>query len=237
MNRSALVWALAVVALTASPLDDWLDARQPRLLLVQIPAWLALGWLAGRRFRGRPQALDPHGLTGLACFVAALGFWMIPRSMDLINTSESADQWMHATLLAGGLALSAGIDRMPFVARIAAAIYGTSMIFALGMTYSHYTELLCGSFDLTQQHETGRRLLVLTPVALVFTVVVAARALGRESRGGGEQMEPERRHGLVNHIAAPGRAARQSSTSAPKSATPSASPTKTKSAISARKPL
>lgn len=187
MNRRALVWVLAVALLAASPLDDWLDRAEPRLLLLEIPGWLALGYVAGRRFRGKSWVVtvNPLGLTGLAFFVGSLGFWMIPRSVDRIGTSELADQLMHANLLAAGLALSASRSLMPFVVRSAGAIYATSMIFALGMVYAHYSALLCGTFDLAQQRETGHWLLLAFPVVVALTVISGARALARESPRGG----------------------------------------------------
>lgn len=182
MNRRALVWLFAVAVLALSPLDDWLDREMPRLILLEMPAWIALGWLAGRRIGQRRHALDPHGLSGLAFFVGALGFWMIPRSVDVIAVSEIADQSMHVSLLTAGAALAASLPSMPFVVRGAVVIYGASMTFALAMVYTSYSALLCGTFNLAQQRATGGWLLMACPAILVLVIASGARALGRESR-------------------------------------------------------
>ena len=119
MSRRSAAWILAVIILAVTPVDDWLDRSMPRLVLVQIPAWILLGWLAGRALRGRQYAWNPHGLSGLAFFVGALGFWMIPRSIDTIGSSGLADQFMHASLLVAGAGLGLSASSLPFVARAA----------------------------------------------------------------------------------------------------------------------
>ncbi len=192
MRHRAIAWIVAVIVLALPPVDGWLDRVQPRLMLIEMPAWFALGWLAGRRVERRERSWNPLGLTGLAFFIGALGFWMIPRSVDLVNESEAADQLMHASLLAAGLSLSASLPVMPFVVRTASAIYGTSMIFALGMVYSNFTALLCGSFDLEQQRQTGRLLLFAYPAVAIAVVVLGARNLARERSGGAEAAQGPR---------------------------------------------
>lgn len=182
MRLRSAAWVLAVVALAAPPVDGWLDHRMPRLLLLQMPAWFALGWLAGRRFRTRtrPPAWDPHGLTGLVFALGTIGFWMIPRSVDLIGASELADQLMHLSLLAAGAALAMSAPRLSFVLRAALGIYGASMTFALGMLYSHYAALLCGAFDIGQQKTTGHYLIMACPVVVLLVLGLGARSLARE---------------------------------------------------------
>lgn len=179
MSRRALGWSLAVVALATPPLDGWLDRSMPRLLLLEMPAWFALGWLASGRVRRAGRAHDPHGLAGLVFALGAIGFWMIPRSVDLVGISALGNQLMHASLLAAGLALGASFRSLPFVVRGALGIYGASMTFALGMIYSSYTALLCGTFDLAQQKTTGKLLLALCPVVVLLVVGAGARTLAR----------------------------------------------------------
>lgn len=186
MSRRSVFWALTALVLAAPPLDDWLDSAMPRLLLVEMPAWVALGWLAGRRPKAMPRAWNPHGLTGLAFFLGALGFWMIPRSVDAIGASELVDQLMHASLLAGGAALASSAPAMPFVLRAGLGIYGASMTFSLGVFYTSYRALLCGTFDLAQQRSTGHWLLVVCPFVVLFVLGSGARALDHEGGAVGE---------------------------------------------------
>jgi hypothetical protein len=193
MSRRTLIWILTVLVLEAPPVDDWLDSLMPRLLLVEMPAWIALGWLVGAR---RPavgtRAWNARGLTGLAFFLGALGFWMIPRSVDAIGASEVVDQLMHASLLAGGAALASSMPAIPFVLRGALGIYGASMTFALGVFYTSYRALLCGTFDLAQQRTTGHWLLVVCPFVVLLVVGSGARTLYREGHPRAARLGPSR---------------------------------------------
>ncbi|MCO5068072.1 MAG: hypothetical protein M9910_05200 [Kiritimatiellae bacterium] len=171
---------LALAALLAfSPLDTWLDATMPRIVLLQMPAWILLGWLVGRKRGNILVHLDPRGLGALAFAILTVIFWMIPRSIDTIGYSTRADQLLHASLFIAGFALADGFPRLPFVAKAALCIMGTSHVFALGVFYTKYTALLCGSFSLLQQQELGHWLLRLTPFVLVWALVGAFRALAR----------------------------------------------------------
>ncbi|HWV39955.1 MAG TPA: hypothetical protein VN033_15905 [Vulgatibacter sp.] len=193
MRVRPLAWLLAIALLAAPPLDAWLDGSMPRLLLVETPAWIALGWMAVRG-RGRRGAIDealgrwdPGGAAGLVFFLGVLAFWMLPRSVDLVGASRFANQAMHASLLAAGAALGASLPRLSFIVRGALGIYAVSMTFSMGILYTTYDALLCGTFDLFQQRATGRLLLLLSPVVLVLVVGAGMRSLSRlpaRARGG-----------------------------------------------------
>lgn len=175
--RRALWFVAAALVLSVSPADAWLDATMPRLVLLAFPVWVALGVLAvagsGRVWtRG-----NDHGLTGLVLALGALGFWMIPRSVDAIRASEVADLLMHASMLAAGAALAVSWRRMPFVVRGVLGIYAAAMTLALGLVYSSYSALLCGTFDLAQQRLTGMWLLRVSPLVVLLVVVAGAAAL------------------------------------------------------------
>ena len=201
--RRALWIAAAALALSNSRADEWLDATMPRLVLLALPAWAALGILAvGRSGRTWTRG-NRYGLTGLACALGALAFWMIPRSVDAIRTSEVADQLMHASMLGAGAALAASWRIMPFVVRGVLGIYAAAMTIALGFIYSSYSALLCGTFDLAQQRQTGTWLLRLSPLVVLLVVAAGMAALrtaarDRERRRVGSS-PPEPDPGALNH--------------------------------------
>ncbi len=185
MNRPRIMaialWIALAAVLAIGPLDRWLDTTMPRIVLLQMPAWFTLGWLAGRKRGTLLATIDPRGLGSLALAALTVIFWMIPRSIDAIGISPLADTLLHISLLIVGFALADGFPRLPFVAKAALCIMGTSHVFALGIFYSKYTALLCGSFSLIQQQELGRWLLRLTPFVLVWALIGAFRALSRSS--------------------------------------------------------
>jgi len=168
-------WIILAIAVAVSPVDTWLDARMPRLVLLAMPVWLTLGVLAaaGRRWR----RFNPRGLAGVAWAIGAIAFWMIPRSVDAVRTSEFADQLMHGSMLTAGMALALSWRIAPFVVRGAIAIYGVAMMIALGAIYTSYSALLCGMFDLAQQKQTGEWLLRVSPAAILVIIIAGMRSL------------------------------------------------------------
>jgi hypothetical protein len=56
------------------------------------------------------------------------------------------------------------------------------MTIALGFIYLGYTALLCGTFNLAQQRQTGVWLLRLAPVVVLIVVGAGARALHLAAR-------------------------------------------------------
>ncbi len=181
---SGVLWLGVLGSLASPPLDSYLTQTQPRFLALHIPAWLVLGYLAGHRFRrASTVAWNPLGLTGLVFFLGSLAFWMIPRSVDAAALSPWVDQVLHANLLAAGFAFAWSVPAMPFVLRAAVGIYSASMIFSLGVLYTHYPALLCGTFTLGEQEQTGHLLLLLTAPIVIALLVSGYRALAREHTG------------------------------------------------------
>jgi cytochrome c oxidase assembly factor CtaG len=199
MSWRRLAWVVLVILLASPLVDPLLIRTQPRFLLVHLPAWVFLGYLAGRHLRSGPGghdravALNPRGLTGLVFFVGTLAFWMIPRSVDAAALSQGMDQLLHVSLLAAGFALAWSMPAMPFVLRAALGIYGIAMLFSLGALYTHSTALLCGTFTLAEQRQTGQLLYWLCPAAIVAFLVRGVRSLSREQRSSLESLdEPSR---------------------------------------------
>jgi hypothetical protein len=179
-----LLW-VGLAGLLASPLvDSYMIGTQPRFVVLHIPAWLVLGYLAGLRLRTTTaMPWNPLGLTGLAFCLGSLSFWMIPRSVDSAVLSPWVDQLLHANLLAAGLGLAWSVPVMPFVLRAAVGIYGASMIFSLGALYTRYSALLCGTFTLAQQRQTGRWLYLLSAPIVIALLASGLRTLARQRPG------------------------------------------------------
>jgi cytochrome c oxidase assembly factor CtaG len=180
--RRTLWIAAAALALSDPAANRWLDATMPRLVLLAGPAWTTLGILAVGRSGWTWKRGNEHGLTGLTFALGALAFWMIPRSVDAVRTSAVADQLMHASMLAAGAALAASWRIMPFVVRGVLGIYAAAMTIALGVIYSSYSALLCGTFDFAQQRLAGNWLLRLSPLVVLLVVITGVSSLHAAAR-------------------------------------------------------
>jgi len=85
-------------------------------------------------------------------------------------------------MLGAGAALAASWRIMPFVVRGVLGIYAAAMTIALGFIYSSYSALLCGTFDLAQQRQTGTWLLRLSPLVVLLVVAAGVAALRTAAR-------------------------------------------------------
>lgn len=177
MRRAAAIAAACLLALP--PADGYLAATMERRLLIQIPAMLVLGALAGwRPGRGAaPRAWRAGDLAALALAVGALLFWMIPRSLDLAARSRPADAALLVSVFAAGFALARSLPHLSFVIPVTLGLQATAMLMALGIVYLHFPGLICTAYTLAQQRVAGAWLVRAAPVAWVLLWGWALRRL------------------------------------------------------------
>lgn len=174
MRRAAAIAAACLLALP--PADAYLAATMERRLLIQLPAVLVLGALAG----WRPAAQRPWrsgDLAALAFAVGAMLFWMIPRSLDLAARSRPADAALLLSVFAAGFALTRSLPHLSFAIPVALGLQASAMLMALGIVYLHFPGLICTAYTLAQQRVAGVGLVRAAPVAWVLLWGWALRRL------------------------------------------------------------
>lgn len=134
-----------------------------RHLLLQIPALLALGAVLGFE-AGRHSGPGPHRLSGLAFGLGAIGFWLIPRSLDAAVARQGVDLLLHLSMCAAGAALASSVPALPFALQMMLGVNGIAMLGAMGAVYSNTPWLVCASYDLAQQRRLGAALLGVAPI-------------------------------------------------------------------------
>ncbi|MES0488366.1 MAG: hypothetical protein ABUK01_00135 [Leptospirales bacterium] len=172
--------------------DRYLDSEMSLHMIAQMWGLALLGVLTGKvdlsflttftftetfvetlaRFK-----LNRYGVSALVFFIGTITFWMIPRSLDLAVINNSADYIMHINLFCAGLFLGKNLKKMPFVLKTAAGIYGLSMLISVGLTYTMYNSLLCATYDLEMQKETGELVLKIFWFAFVLFIILTAKNL------------------------------------------------------------
>ena len=171
------LWSAALTGIVYPDIDIYLDSVMYRHLLIQIPFLILLGYMGGKRFfkgsapTGIERELNARGFSGLIFFTGVLIFWMLPLSIDSTVSSDLRDNLMHMCMLFAGILLASSERTAPPVLKSAYEIYFTAMIIAMGNIYAVYSELICASYTLEQQHQTGYFLLYLSPV-LFFAVFI-----------------------------------------------------------------
>ncbi len=160
------------------PLNDWFSLTMVRHQILQLPAMALLGIVAGLVYsNARPK----NRSTQIAILIAAMAillFWMLPRSIDLTIVYPWINRVMHLMVFAAGLSIAWGLVGCFFEVQIAFPLMLASMFIATGMALRGFTILLCSSFMLEEQQETGLYLIFLGLGIFVITITFLLRRLG-----------------------------------------------------------
>ncbi len=155
--------------------DAVFSATMPRKALAESLLLLLCGCAVSRLCRWRSWAV--HAPAAVVAATLLLLFWMIPRSIDFTQTYPSANALFVISLFATGLLLSHYLPLLPGVARVAYALYFSSMIVALGLLYACQSILLCSAYTLEDQHAFGWMLVPVGLAAYLFVLVSMPRWL------------------------------------------------------------
>ncbi len=165
------LWVLMGPALLLlPPFDATLSDTMPRKALAEPILLLFLGWVLSQLVPWRK--MTSHAPPAVAGATLLLMFWMIPRSIDLTQIYSEVNSLYVFSLFVAGFLLSRYLPLLPSAARVAYALYFSSMIVALGVLYASLTTLLCSAFTLEDQHAFGW---MLTPLGLVLYMTVLVR--------------------------------------------------------------
>lgn len=172
---SGLAWVISF------PLNEWFSATMPRHQLLQLPAMLLLGILAGLRYSRLIPIRFPWDVALLIFIMASLVFWMLPRSIDTAVIHPAFNRLMHVTMLAAGFLTITVLRQTIFEIRIAFMAMVSVMVFVTGMTLVTFNILLCSSFNIEQQKETGLRLLITGMFFAAGTLFTFFSGLGKKT--------------------------------------------------------
>lgn len=162
------------------PMNEWFSATMPRHQLLQLPAMLLLGITAGLRSLKHITISFPWDIAILIFIMASLVFWMLPRSIDAAVIYPAFNRVMHLNMLAAGFLGITVIRQTIFEIKIAFMAMVSVMVFVAGITLITFNILLCSSFNIDQQKETGFRLIIAGIVFATGTLFTFFRSLGKK---------------------------------------------------------
>jgi len=171
-----ILWLIVTLIVISPSAVRVLNATMPRLMLIQIPALLSLGYISSYFIKSQFVLLNYRGIAGLIFFIGSLLFWMIPHSLDMVVSSASANQLMHINLLFAGFVLAKSLPQMEFITKVTFIIYLLVMLFSLAFVYVNANILFCSVFSIEQQHMVGRYLFWESGVffaALIYTTILS----------------------------------------------------------------
>ena len=168
--------AVALAAIVATPLGEWMTSTMLGHVLVQIPVVVAAGFVLGLRveprIRSALRTVNAGGIPGILLVSFTIAFWMIPRWLDGSLTSDTiaVAKFLSLALLAG-MPLAWSWSRLHPVARGVVKIEFLAMLFRLGWLYLISPDRFCNNYLLTDQVWLGRGMIVVA-IALSITWVI-----------------------------------------------------------------
>lgn len=172
---AALVAALFYIV--SFPLNTWLSATMPRHQIIQLPAMVILGVLLAMPMH-RLQVKDTAwGIALLIYVMASLIFWMLPHSIDYAFVEPWFNRLMHVNMVTVGLFITAVMRGIRFEVKILFIGMVASMLMATGVALRSFNILLCSSYSIDQQRETGMYVILIGVAVYIVTVITFGRML------------------------------------------------------------
>ncbi|MBS1558057.1 MAG: hypothetical protein JST69_04950 [Bacteroidetes bacterium] len=183
IKDSALLLTIGVLFFVFSfPMNDWFSLTMPRHQVLQLPAMFTLGIALAILFKKVNIHAISWGIAVLIMVMTSLIFWMLPRSIDLTIVYPWFNRVMHVTMLMAGFFTITVWRNIIFEIKITFPGMVAAMVLATGLALRTFTILLCSSFTLEQQKETGLYLIVIGFVLFVFMLTILFRELGRAKK-------------------------------------------------------
>lgn len=183
LKRKVIVFNVLIVAvlffLLSFQFNEWLSLTMPRHQLLQLPGMFVLGILLSYCFPDIKIKNISYGISGVIFIMASMIFWMLPRSVDLAVLHPSINRIMHVNMLIAGFLATAILKNTTLELKMFFLEMTVAMLLATGITLRAFDMLLCSSFTIEQQHETGLYLILIASALFVGTLVMFFRALNK----------------------------------------------------------
>lgn len=155
--------------------NQWFSETMPRHQLIQLPAMVLLGMAGGWQV-SRFSVRDIFVGVGLLIFVmASLIFWMLPLSIDVAVIYPLVNRIMHINMFLCGWMIVIVWRRSRFEIKILFSGMMASVLMATGIALQSFEILLCSSFNIAQQKETGFYLVGAGVLLFAYTLSVLFR--------------------------------------------------------------
>ncbi|MEO9023338.1 MAG: hypothetical protein ABI237_18830 [Ginsengibacter sp.] len=163
-------------------MNNWLSTTMPRHQIIQLPAMFGLGLIVGIYFSHLNIKETSRGIAVLIFIMISFIFWMLPHSIDYAVINTTFNRVMHFNMLIAGFLLMLVLRNILFEIKILFLGMLSAMMLATGITLRAFNILLCSSFDIGQQKETGLYLIIIGFLLFVLTFVTFFKAAGEKNK-------------------------------------------------------
>ncbi|MBS1949095.1 MAG: hypothetical protein JST47_15140 [Bacteroidetes bacterium] len=180
INLIAVLIVSLLFYLLSYPLNDWLSLTMPRHQLLQLPAMFLLGIILNACCPNFEVKNISYGIAGLIFIMASLIFWMLPRSVDESVIHPNFNRTMHFNMLVAGFLTIAILRNTIFEIKIVFLGMVSAMLLATGVALRVFDMLLCSSFTIDQQKETGLYFILIAVGSFTGTLLVLFKSLNHK---------------------------------------------------------
>lgn len=152
--------------------DDWLCETMPRHQLLQLPGMFLLGVFAAIFFPKVRIKDISYGISALILVMASVLFWMLPRSVDMAVLNPFINKGMHINMVIAGFLTVVALRNAILEVRVVFLGMMAAMLLVGGFALRAFDLLLCSSFNIWQQKETGLYLVIAGAALFATNVVV-----------------------------------------------------------------
>jgi len=155
--------------------NDWLCETMPRHQLIQLPSMILIGLILGKIFGNKIKLELQWSISILIIAAFSVVFWMIPRSIDLAVIHADFNRLMHVDMIITGFFIQSILKNTIPEVKITFLGMISSMTIATGIALTAFNLLLCSSFTIEQQKETGKLLIIIGILLYFFTLITFFR--------------------------------------------------------------
>ncbi len=160
----------------------WLEHTMARHMGLELPALLALGWMAaahaGDALTRTLARWNANGLPGLLFALCVTGFWMVPAALDQAVLHDGMALAKVASLVAAGLLARASWSGAGMVLQAFFVLNWFWMTLAAGLLYQDAPRQVCSVYLIDQQGQAGVAMVIWTLVGMGLWLIHAARGSG-----------------------------------------------------------
>ena len=155
--------------------NEWLCSNMVLHQIVQLPAMIGLGIFLAFAFP-KIRIVPLHwGISILIFIASSIVFWMLPHSIDYAVIHNWFNRIMHINMLICGFLIIAVFRGILFEIKIYFLGMVSAMLIASGITLRVFDILLCSSFNIQQQNQTGAFLILLGTILVIYTLITFFR--------------------------------------------------------------
>ena len=167
---------LLIPGLLSFPLNEWLSTTMPRHQIIQLPAMFGAGLILEIYFSHFNIKETSWGIAILIFIMSSFVFWMLPNSIDSAVNNSTFNRIMHLNMFISGILLLPVLRNILFEIKILFLGMLSAMVLATGITLRAFNILLCSSFDIYQQKETGLYLIIIGFLLFILTFITFFKA-------------------------------------------------------------